>query len=435
MSMSMESAEAEPESEHPAIILPKECIILMKAPDQPLVVPADETVGATTQSTASPKTGKRVADDPVTVRTPNPKRPPGSCLLVPMTISKRKQSQEEDTVWLPPPQKLNPPPKKRSVSAKMNSPETAMQKSVPRRRKGKASKGQQVLSGAERQRRYMERPTADPDRHEAFRYNDRDRWRRRQAKVEKSDQAVRQQHLQQHLDLGVSHYKPMTAMDQAKLLFVKKVDSHLGGTPSLSAQVCAPADPSSASEEGWALKTSHLAVRFSEKQRVYLNEKFIVSEQSGCKLDGTTVSKQMRTARDQEGNRLLEFSEFLPPQQITSYFSRLASKEHHGETVSVTLDPAEAADDISLTLVEGVLPQAVGAVELSLQVHHPVMAEVSGRHINLCTDSSLHKFCIADLQTMCDQFDLVVEESEKTKYPFISALQNFLSTCVCQVNM
>ena len=43
-------------------------------------------------------------------------------------------------------------------------------------------------------------------------------------------------------------------------------------------------------------------------------------------MDPNVVSSQMRKALDPDGKRLFNVSEFLPPQQVKSYFSRHAAK-------------------------------------------------------------------------------------------------------------
>ena len=68
------------------------------------------------------------------------------------------------------------------------------------------------------------------------------------------------------------------------------------------------------------------STRFSTKQKEYLIAKFQIGEQTGQKVDPTSVSRVMRTAKDSNGERLFDSTEFLTSQQIASFFSRLASK-------------------------------------------------------------------------------------------------------------
>ena len=55
--------------------------------------------------------------------------------------------------------------------------------------------------------------------------------------------------------------------------------------------------------------------------------KFNLGEQTGKKSSGDEVAQQMRRARGQDGTRLFSLDEFLTPQQISSYFSRMAAKK------------------------------------------------------------------------------------------------------------
>ena len=77
---------------------------------------------------------------------------------------------------------------------------------------------------------------------------------------------------------------------------------------------------------GWALKNSQSSrTRFSEKQKNYLLTNFLIGEQTGQKVNAASVACSMVSARDTNGDRLFTSAEFLTVQQITSYFSRLAS--------------------------------------------------------------------------------------------------------------
>ena len=55
-------------------------------------------------------------------------------------------------------------------------------------------------------------------------------------------------------------------------------------------------------EEGWALKPTKKSKAFSEKQKMFLEEKFLVVESTGGRLDPVTVARQMKTTRGAEGN-------------------------------------------------------------------------------------------------------------------------------------
>ena len=65
---------------------------------------------------------------------------------------------------------------------------------------------------------------------------------------------------------------------------------------------------------------------FNENQKSYLQAKFNIGQASGRKLDPEVVAKEMRRARAIGGERLFLVKEFLSPQQISSFFSRMAAK-------------------------------------------------------------------------------------------------------------
>ena len=135
--------------------------------------------------------------------------------------------------------------------------------------------------------------------------------------------------LQHHLDLG-KHERALeneTLLDRAVLGYADRLQEQFCGIPqiqvrkrlNLTTQPCLPM--------GWALKSSHVRrTRFTEKQKDYLTSKFRIGETTGQKGDALSVAKSMMTARDSNGNRLFTSSEFRTGQQVSSFFSRLASK-------------------------------------------------------------------------------------------------------------
>ncbi|CAH1252459.1 Hypp9299 [Branchiostoma lanceolatum] len=116
-----------------------------------------------------------------------------------------------------------------------------------------------------------------------------------------------------------------TLLDKAKLAYAEKLEQgpsevpHL--EPSLEARRATPHP-----QQGWALRNPKKHVRFSSKQKEYLDKRFQLGEATGKKSDPLTVSKEMRHACDPQGKRLFQVQEFLTGQQVSSYFSRLAAK-------------------------------------------------------------------------------------------------------------
>ena len=72
---------------------------------------------------------------------------------------------------------------------------------------------------------------------------------------------------------------------------------------------------------GWALQKARAGTaRFSPKVKQYLSLKFDVGERTGRKADLQQVAQDMRTARDQSGNRIFEREEWLTKTQIQGFF-------------------------------------------------------------------------------------------------------------------
>ena len=105
--------------------------------------------------------------------------------------------------------------------------------------------------------------------------------------------------------------------------------------------------------EGWAgresAKPRH---RFNSKQKRYLEGKFKHVEITGVKANPDDVSKGMRCLRDENGKRIFTVEEFLCPQQIFLFFSRMACKRR---------DATESDDE------------AEGFVRKQVAVHSDVM--------------------------------------------------------------
>ena len=72
---------------------------------------------------------------------------------------------------------------------------------------------------------------------------------------------------------------------------------------------------------GWARKQSRSRnTRFTDKQKDYLIAKFLTKEQTGQKADAASVSRLMRSEKDENGEQLFDCSEFLTSRQISSFF-------------------------------------------------------------------------------------------------------------------
>lgn len=78
------------------------------------------------------------------------------------------------------------------------------------------------------------------------------------------------------------------------------------------------------SRMGWALRRPRKVTRFHEKIRAYLVRKFQEGKTSGHKCNPADVAKDMKRARDSNGQKCFTTDQWLSVAQITSYFSRLS---------------------------------------------------------------------------------------------------------------
>jgi hypothetical protein len=60
--------------------------------------------------------------------------------------------------------------------------------------------------------------------------------------------------------------------------------------------------------QGWALKGGKQTKRFSEKQKIYLDQNSTLDKKLDTKLDGVIVSQDMRYTKDNEGDNLIDAS-------------------------------------------------------------------------------------------------------------------------------
>ena len=95
------------------------------------------------------------------------------------------------------------------------------------------------------------------------------------------------------------------------------------------------------------------------------------------RVDAKAISKEMRRTRASNGERLFRVSEFLPAQQVASFFSRMAEKIRH-QTI-----PEDIFGDPDIIAMEGEqnFSSAQEAVETALNVKHPVSYD----QYNICS--------------------------------------------------
>ncbi|KAK3724599.1 hypothetical protein QZH41_001747 [Actinostola sp. cb2023] len=86
-------------------------------------------------------------------------------------------------------------------------------------------------------------------------------------------------------------------IDLAKLGYKRHLEEGVGVMPTLQACTSHGTEESTAPLiEGWALRTTKKAYRFSDKQKAYLGAKFQIGQSTGRKVDGDSVAREMRCA-------------------------------------------------------------------------------------------------------------------------------------------
>lgn len=172
--------------------------------------------------------------------------------------------------------------------------------------------------------------------------------------------------------------------------------------------------------EGWAgrdpKRTGH---RFSAKQRTFLENKFNDGVKTGVKANPDNVSKEMRQLKDQNGKRVFTVVEFLRPQQISSFFSRMASKRK-GATESD--DEAEEFTRHQAAVNSNVLET------LKQDVAHPVL--FSGKSLCQMTREEIGNLKITQLRSMTSHFGISVKGRAKAVYS--DAMIAYLNRCSCK---
>ena len=115
-------------------------------------------------------------------------------------------------------------------------------------------------------------------------------------------------------------------LDLAKIAYKSAFEEGVATIPNLQPVPGCKRRADCCNKEGWALKSSKKAYRFSGKQKAYLDARFNIGQTSGRKVVGEVVAREMRRAQGPDGARLFNVAEFLSPQQISSCFSRIAAK-------------------------------------------------------------------------------------------------------------
>lgn len=222
-----------------------------------------------------------------------------------------------------------------------------------------------------------------------------------------------------------------TLLDNAKLSYTEKVQEGSTAQPTLAAPTTSEVCSESPLVQGWALKGTKKATRFNENQRQYLNNKFQIGQESGHKADPEKVSRDMRYARRDNGERRFEVDEFLTAQQIQSYFSRTAAKLKHGITSQSEHDSSTDDNDIQAAQEEEAYSSARSAILHQCELLHPIVYDT----LNICSlyrSNKLTKLSVAQLRLICSYYSMDMEaQQSRRKAPYISYISDLVGSCSC----
>ena len=231
--------------------------------------------------------------------------------------------------------------------------------------------------------------------------------------------------LEKHLSFGQCKMMPErhTLFDLAKTKYhARLVEGTSGAISAVLGQLDDTSESTDTLPEGWALKTTRKATRFSDTQRRYLEEKFNLGQATGQKQDPSTVARDMRFAKKMDGSKLFHSEEYLSPQQVQSYFSRIAAKSRQCDITE--LDIAASQDQQMLDATRQVVLDQV-------QLLHPIVFD----NLDICAmykGNRLKQLSISMLSTICDYFDTPTAGfNQKRKAEYIAALSELVLTCEC----
>jgi len=205
---------------------------------------------------------------------------------------------------------------------------------------------------------------------------------------------------------------------------------HEGSTiqPTLAAPTTTEVSSECPLVQGWTLKGTKKATCFNENQRQYLDNKFRIGQESGHKADPEKVSRDMRYARRDKGERRLNVEEFLTAQQIQSYFSRTAANLKHAVTAQSGHDSIDANDSQAAREQEA-FSSARLAVLHQCELLHPTVFDTL-IICSLYSSIKLTKLSVAQLRLICNYLNMDKEEQQsRRKAPYITFISELVESC------
>ena len=186
---------------------------------------------------------------------------------------------------------------------------------------------------------------------------------------------------------------------------------------------------------GWALKKSRTWTKMSDKVKSFLVTHFDTGAVTGQKADPAQVSREMKQAKDENGQTLFQPEEWKTADQIKGFFSRLSAKRKLQANLDETAEEEEE-EDFSEEDIEALEEQESFAALRKLIVddmnvpNHPVLVE----NRNICemtTSGKLKALKLAELKEICKTLNLEANGTVTRKKSFIEPLEQYIFTCSC----
>lgn len=183
-------------------------------------------------------------------------------------------------------------------------------------------------------------------------------------------------------------------------------------------------------EMGWALKTTRSRTHFTEEQRKFLTEQFLIGEECGKKADPQQVSQEMRRVRDEKAARIFSGKDILSPQQVAGFFSRLAARIRKTSATSNEQSGSEDEEQCAVE-AEALHSHLREVVSEEIALRHPIVA-LSRNICSLVHTKKLSTLTVAVLRDICEDIGLNVDDiTEKRKKPLISRITQVVKECSC----
>ena len=183
--------------------------------------------------------------------------------------------------------------------------------------------------------------------------------------------------------------------------------------------------------QGWALHGTTTVSRFSDHVKTYLLRWYDYGERTGHKADPAQVARDMRNARDTNGEKLFNRNQWLKESQIKSFFSRVSAsrkKSTHATTQCSQLETLEEEDINQYRDVEN-REDLLAAIDEDMGLKHPIMFEM----YDICEysrEGKLQVFTIALLKEMLDYFEVAYSPKQRKAY-YLKLLDDLVKECTC----